>query len=111
VVGQGRAARTTKAFFGETIGNPRNDILDISAGISDLAHDNGVPLIVDNTVATPYLIRPLEHGADIVVHSLTKFIGGHGTGDRRRHRRRRQLRLRRQRQAPRFTEPTPATTA
>jgi O-acetylhomoserine (thiol)-lyase len=68
----------TKAFFGETIGNPRNDIFDL-VGISSVAHDNGVPLIVDNTVATPYLIRPLEHGADIVVHSLTKFIGGHGT--------------------------------
>ena len=68
----------TKAFYGETIGNPRNDILDID-GVVGVAHDNGVPLIVDNTVATPYLIRPLEHGADIVVHSATKFIGGHGT--------------------------------
>jgi O-acetylhomoserine (thiol)-lyase len=68
----------TKAYFGESIGNPRNDILDV-AGISALAHENQVPLIVDNTVATPYLMRPLEHGADIVVHSLTKFIGGHGT--------------------------------
>ncbi len=68
----------TKAFYGETIGNPRANVLDI-AGISDVAHANQVPLIVDNTVATPYLIRPLEHGADIVVHSATKFIGGHGT--------------------------------
>jgi O-acetylhomoserine (thiol)-lyase len=68
----------TKAFFAESIGNPRNDILDIP-GVSGVAHDNQVPLIVDNTVATPYLIRPFEHGADIVVHSLTKFIGGHGT--------------------------------
>ena len=68
----------TKAFYGETIGNPRNDILDIE-GVSVVAHDNGVPLIVDNTVASPYLIRPLEWGADIVVHSATKFIGGHGT--------------------------------
>jgi len=68
----------TKAFYGESIGNPKNDILDIPA-ISSIAHDNGVPLIIDNTVATPYLIRPLEHGADIVVHSATKFIGGHGT--------------------------------
>jgi len=68
----------TKAFYGETIGNPRNDILDIE-GVSAVAHDNGVPLIVDNTVASPYLIRPLEWGADIVVHSATKFIGGHGT--------------------------------
>ena len=68
----------TKALFGETIGNPRNDVLDIE-GISAVAHDNQVPLIVDNTVASPYLIRPLEWGADIVVHSATKFLGGHGT--------------------------------
>ena len=68
----------TKAFYGESIGNPRNDVLDI-AGVAEAAHANGVPLIVDNTVATPWLIRPLEHGADIVVHSATKFIGGHGT--------------------------------
>jgi O-acetylhomoserine (thiol)-lyase len=67
----------TKAFYGETIGNPRNDVLDIE-GVAAIAHENGVPLIVDNTVATPYLIRPLEWGADIVVHSATKFIGGHG---------------------------------
>lgn len=68
----------TKAFYGESIGNPKVDILDI-AGIAEVAHDVGVPLIVDNTVATPYLIRPLEHGADIIVHSATKFLGGHGT--------------------------------
>jgi len=68
----------TKAFYGETIGNPRNDVLDIE-GVSGVAHDVGVPLIVDNTVPTPWLIRPLEWGADIVVHSATKFIGGHGT--------------------------------
>ena len=68
----------TKAFYGESIGNPRANILDM-AGISRVAHENNVPLIVDNTVATPYLLRPLEHGADIVVHSATKFIGGHGT--------------------------------
>ena len=67
----------TKALYGETIGNPAADILDISA-IADIAHDNGIPLIVDNTFATPYLCRPIEHGADIVVHSATKFIGGHG---------------------------------
>jgi O-acetylhomoserine (thiol)-lyase len=67
----------TKALYGETIGNPRADILDI-ARCADLAHDNGIPLIVDNTFATPYLCRPMEHGADIVVHSATKFIGGHG---------------------------------
>ena len=68
----------TKAFYAESIGNPRNDILDF-AGVSNTAHDNHLPLIVDNTVASPWLIRPLEHGADIVVHSATKFIGGHGT--------------------------------
>ena len=68
----------TKAFYGETIANPKNHILDIP-GISGVAHDNGLPLIVDNTVATPYLLRPLEHGADIVVHSATKYLGGHGT--------------------------------
>ena len=68
----------TKAFYGETIGNPRNDVLDIE-GISKVAHEAGVPLIVDNTVASPWLIRPFEWGADIVVHSATKFIGGHGT--------------------------------
>ena len=68
----------TKAFFGETISNPRNDILDI-AGVAGVAHEVGVPLVVDNTVATPYLIRPIEWGADIVVHSATKYLGGHGT--------------------------------
>jgi O-acetylhomoserine (thiol)-lyase len=68
----------TKAFYGETIGNPKNDFLDIAA-ISAIALEVGVPLIVDNTVASPWLIRPFEHGADIVVHSATKFIGGHGT--------------------------------
>ena len=68
----------TKAFYGEVLANPRNDVFDI-VGVSKVAHDNGIPLIVDNTVPTPYLIRPIEWGADIVVHSLTKFIGGHGT--------------------------------
>ncbi len=68
----------TRAFYGETIGNPKGDVLDIP-GISRVAHEHHVPLIVDNTLATPYLNRPLEHGADIVVHSATKFIGGHGT--------------------------------
>src|SRR6201991_950818 len=67
----------TKAFFGETISNPQNDILDIPA-IAAVAHDAGVPLIVDNTVATPYLIQPISHGADIIVHSATKYLGGHG---------------------------------
>ena len=68
----------TKLFFAETIGNPKVSILDIRK-VATVAHKNGVPFIVDNTVATPYLIRPLEHGADIVVHSATKFLGGHGT--------------------------------
>ena len=68
----------TKVFFAETIANPKQDILDIEA-VSTVAHEAGVPLIVDNTVATPYLIRPLEWGADIVVHSATKYLGGHGT--------------------------------
>lgn len=68
----------TKAFFGETIANPKSEILDIE-GIAGVAHDYGVPLIVDNTVATPYVLRPLEHGADVVVHSATKYLGGHGT--------------------------------
>jgi O-acetylhomoserine (thiol)-lyase len=68
----------TKAFFGETISNPQNDILDIP-GVAAVAHDAGVPLIVDNTVATPYLIQPISHGADIVVHSATQYLGGHGS--------------------------------
>ncbi len=68
----------TRAFFAETIGNPRGDILDLEA-VSKVAHANGIPLVVDNTLATPYLAQPLRHGADIVIHSATKFIGGHGT--------------------------------
>jgi O-acetylhomoserine (thiol)-lyase len=73
------AARpNTKAFFGETIANPQQDVLDIEA-VAAVAHDIGVPLVVDNTIATPYLIRPLEWGADIVIHSATKYLGGHGT--------------------------------
>jgi len=68
----------TKAFFGETISNPKQDLLDIET-VAAIAHEVGVPLIVDNTVATPYLVRPFEWGADIVVHSTTKFLGGHGT--------------------------------
>ncbi|MED2971216.1 homocysteine synthase [Fictibacillus sp. B-59209] len=68
----------TKAVYIETIGNPKIDVADISA-IAEIAHEAGVPLIVDNTFATPYLCRPIEYGADIVVHSATKFIGGHGT--------------------------------
>ena len=81
----------TSALFLETIGNPRLDVADIGA-IADVAHAQGVPLIVDNTFA-PLLAKPIEHGADIVIHSATKWIGGHGTVDRRRRRRRRQLRL------------------
>ncbi|PSL38866.1 O-acetylhomoserine sulfhydrylase [Labedella gwakjiensis] len=74
-----RAVRpNTKLFFGETVGNPKINILDIRL-VADVAHEAGVPLIVDNTIATPYLIRPFEHGADIIVHSATKFLGGHGT--------------------------------
>lgn len=74
-----RAVRpNTKLFFAETIGNPKINILDISL-VADVAHAAGVPLIVDNTIATPYLIRPFEFGADIVIHSATKFLGGHGT--------------------------------
>jgi O-acetylhomoserine (thiol)-lyase len=69
---------TTKAFFIESIGNPKGNVVDIAA-VADAAHEVGVPLIVDNTVATPYLVRPFELGADIVVHSATKFLGGHGT--------------------------------
>ena len=68
----------TKLFFGETIGNPKSDVLDI-AGLAEIAHEVGVPLVVDNTIATPYVLRPIEHGADIVVHSATKYLGGHGT--------------------------------
>jgi O-acetylhomoserine (thiol)-lyase len=75
-----RAAITdkTKAVYSETIGNPDLLTLDIE-GVADVAHEAGVPLIIDNTLPTPYLVRPLDHGADIVVHSLTKFMGGHGT--------------------------------
>ena len=68
----------TKLLYAETLGNPNSDVLDIES-ISAIAHENGIPLIVDNTFATPFLLRPIEHGADIVVHSATKFIGGHGT--------------------------------
>jgi O-acetylhomoserine (thiol)-lyase len=68
----------TKLLYAETVGNPKLDTLDIKA-VAEIAHEAGIPLIVDNTMATPYLIRPIDHGADIVVHSATKFIGGHGT--------------------------------
>ena len=68
----------TKAIYIETLGNPNSDIPDIDA-IADIAHKHGLPLVIDNTFGTPYLIRPIEHGADIVIHSATKFIGGNGT--------------------------------
>lgn len=68
----------TKALYAESIGNPKGDILDIE-NVAKIAHEHGIPLIVDNTLPSPYLLRPIEHGADIVVHSATKFIGGHGT--------------------------------
>ncbi|MBM6404143.1 bifunctional o-acetylhomoserine/o-acetylserine sulfhydrylase [Phycicoccus sp. CSK15P-2] len=68
----------TKAFFGETIANPKAEVLDIEA-VASVAHEVGVPLVVDNTIATPYLIQPLRHGADVVIHSATKYLGGHGT--------------------------------
>lgn len=67
----------TKAFFGETIANPKNELLDIAA-VAKVAHEVGVPLIVDNTVATPFIIKPIEYGADVVIHSATKFLSGHG---------------------------------
>jgi O-acetylhomoserine (thiol)-lyase len=74
-----RAIRpNTKVFFGETLSNPANSFFDIR-GVADVAHEAGIPLMLDNTVPTPWLVRPFEHGADIVVHSATKFIGGHGT--------------------------------
>ena len=74
-----RAIRpNTKALFAETLGNSNSSLIDIEA-VADLAHKNGIPLILDNTFATPYLLRPIEYGADVIVHSATKFIGGHGT--------------------------------
>ena len=75
---KGAVRNNTKAFFGETIGNPGGNVLDIT-GVAAVAHEHGLPLLVDNTFATPYLCRPLEWGADIVLHSATKYIGGHGT--------------------------------
>lgn len=75
---EGAIRDNTKAIYIETLGNPNSDIPDIDA-ISEIAHKHGLPVVVDNTFGTPYLIRPIEHGADIVVHSATKFIGGHGT--------------------------------
>ncbi|WP_199439364.1 bifunctional o-acetylhomoserine/o-acetylserine sulfhydrylase [Umezawaea beigongshangensis] len=68
----------TKLLFGETLANPRSHVLDLAA-VAEIAHEAGVPLVVDNTVPTPYLLRPIEHGADVVIHSATKYLGGHGT--------------------------------
>jgi len=68
----------TKALYGETLGNPKINVLDIEA-VANIAHENKIPLIIDNTFATPYLARPFEFGADVIIHSATKFIGGHGT--------------------------------
>jgi O-acetylhomoserine (thiol)-lyase len=75
---RGAITDKTKAIYAESIGNPKGDILDIEA-VAAIAHENGIPLIIDNTFPSPYLLRPIEHGADIVIHSATKFIGGHGT--------------------------------
>ena len=75
---RGALKPNTKVLYGETIGNPGGNVLDI-AGVAEIAHGHGAPLMIDSTFATPYLCRPIEHGADIVVHSATKFIGGHGT--------------------------------
>lgn len=75
---EGAIQENTKALYIETLGNPSSDIPDIEA-LAEIAHKHGLPLVIDNTFGTPYLIRPIEHGADIVVHSATKFIGGHGT--------------------------------
>ncbi len=75
---EGAIKENTKAVYLETLGNPNSDIPDIDA-VAEIAHKHGIPLVIDNTFGTPYLIRPIEHGADIVVHSATKFIGGHGT--------------------------------
>ena len=75
---EGAIQENTRAIYLETLGNPNSDIPDIDA-IAEIAHKHGLPLVIDNTFGTPYLIRPIEHGADIVVHSATKFLGGHGT--------------------------------
>lgn len=75
---RGAVRENTKAVFIETLGNPNSDVVDIEK-LAGIAHENNIPLVIDNTFATPYLVRPIEYGADIVVHSATKFIGGHGT--------------------------------
>ena len=99
-----RSTRKRASSIAETIGNPGLEVLDIPA-VAKIAHDAGVPLLIDNTFATPYLSRPIELGADIVMHSLTKWIGGHGLVDRRRAGRRRTFRLVRFGQAPTMIEP------
>ncbi len=96
----------TKLIYLEALGNPNSDVTDLEA-ISEIAHEAGIPVIVDNTFATPYLFRPLEHGADVVVHSATKFIGGHGTVDGWGHRGRGPVRLGRVRSIPRPVQPNP----
>ena len=80
----------TKILYGETLGNPDITVFPFEE-VAAIGKANNIPLMIDNTFATPYLCRPFEWGANIVVHSTTKFLGGHGTGHRRRHRRRRQL--------------------
>ena len=94
----------TKLLYAETVGNPKLDTLDIEA-VAAIAHEAGIPLIVDNTMATPYLFRPIDHGADIVVHSATKFIGGHGTSIGGVDRGLRQVRLAANGKFPDLTEP------
>ena len=89
----------TKVVYAETFGNPNSDVLNLEA-VAAVAHKHGIPFIVDNTFGTPYFIRPLEHGADIVVHSATKFLGGHGTSSGWCHRRWRPVRLETERQVP-----------
>ena len=80
----------TKAVFCETVGNPAGNVIDLAA-VAEVAHARGVPVIADNTVATPFLLKPIQHGADVVIHSLTKFVGGHGTTHGRDHHRRRHV--------------------
>jgi len=94
----------TKALFVETLGNPNSSLVDIEE-LADVAHRHGIPLLIDNTFATPYLLRPIELGADVVIHSATKFIGGHD--HRRRHRRRRPFRLGGVGQIPRAVKAQP----
>ncbi len=100
----------TRLLFGETIGNPRLDVLDIAA-VAEVANEAGVPLLIDNTFATPYLCRPIEHGAHLVSHSATKWICGHGTTHRRGAGRRRHLPLGRRAASPRWSSRAPATAA